>query len=437
MGTEIILNKQQNEAKDKILNWFQNETNKKQYFILGGYAGTGKTFLVNYIINSILELKNVAFIAPTGKAASVLAQRGAFNATTIHRLIYNRIETEYTSKVDGKVIKSKKVEFLKKPSISNYELIVLDETSMVSSEIMEDLLSFGRPVLCCGDPGQLPPCSGKSNGLLDNPDYTLTEIVRQESENSIVKLATKARAGLPIQYGDYGNVLVLNSENLSSGELSRLLIKADQVLCGTNQTRVAINNFIKQHMGLKIGKINNGEKVICLLNNWSLTLDEDENFFLVNGIIGSANNVLEINHEDNLTQITFTPDFSYLGTNNIIIDDSIFKNGEFTHKFHDKVYELENGNYQVKKILLPKKCYKNNDEYNKALKEYLIQKRDAVAEEQLNFFDSAYCISVHKAQGAEWDKVVVFDQSYIFGKDASKWLYTAITRAKKKLVIIK
>ena len=87
--TEVILNQQQEEAKDKIINWWKYQREEKQYFVLSGYAGTGKTFLAKYIVSKYLEIpeEKVAFIAPTGKAASVLIQRGAFNATTIHKLL--------------------------------------------------------------------------------------------------------------------------------------------------------------------------------------------------------------------------------------------------------------------------------------------------------------------------------------------------------------
>ena len=155
---EIKLNEQQETAKNLIKDWWENKRDEKQYFVLAGYAGTGKTFLVNYLIKYVLEIpiEKVTYVAPTGKAASVLVQRGASNATTIHKLIYNRIEKEYENEINGKIIKTKRFEFVKKPSIPNYKLIIVDETSMVEKKIMEDLLSFGIPMICCGDAGQLP-----------------------------------------------------------------------------------------------------------------------------------------------------------------------------------------------------------------------------------------------------------------------------------------
>lgn len=148
----IKLNEQQEKAKDLIVDWFKNKTNEKLIFVLAGYAGTGKTFLINHIIKNELNLEGkVAFIAPTGKAASVLIQRGSTNACTIHKLIYNRVEKESQTEINGKIIKTKRFEFVKKTSIPNYKLIVLDEVSMVDEKVMKDLISFGRPILCTGD----------------------------------------------------------------------------------------------------------------------------------------------------------------------------------------------------------------------------------------------------------------------------------------------
>ena len=149
----IILNEQQERAKAAVVKWYNEEKDNKLCFVLSGYAGTGKTFLINYIINKVLKLEDseVAFIAPTGKAACVLTQRGASNAKTIHSLIYNRVEVEYTFESNGKIIKAQRFDFVKKPSIGPFKLIVLDEVSMVTQDILEDLISFGIPILASGD----------------------------------------------------------------------------------------------------------------------------------------------------------------------------------------------------------------------------------------------------------------------------------------------
>lgn len=433
----ITLNEQQLEAKDKIINWWKNQREEKQYFILAGYAGTGKTFLAKYITTHYLDVpeEKIAFIAPTGKAASVLIQRGAYNATTIHKLIYNRVETEYENEINGKIIKTKKAEFIKKPSIPNYKIIILDEVSMVDEKIFKDLISFGIPMICLGDNAQLPAI-GRSTNLLDHPDFQLTQIVRQEENNSIIKIATMARNGQEIPTGNYGNVLVLNKNLLTEEQMKKLLLGADQILAGTNRTCRKINQQIKGYLGLDKSKLNIGEKLICLCNNWDVELDEIGNYSLVNGIIGNVMKTEIVDEEEQLGKMTFKPDFLEDETKGLIFDNNVFENGEFKYEFHQQVYIMDDGSYQVKQPFIGKQSGESNSKYRERLRSYIIQKRDALFAEQINFFQDAYCISVHKSQGSEWDNVVLFDEKFIFS-ESNNWLYTGITRAKKNLVIIK
>lgn len=436
MEKNIQLTDLQQKAADMIEKWFNSyKDTHDQVFVLAGYAGTGKTFLVNHIIKDILKLNeeyDVAFVAPTGKAANVLIQRGALNATTIHRLIYRRVTKKYETQVGDKIITSEKTEFVKKESITKYKLIVLDETSMVDSKIMGDLVSFGIPILCCGDPFQLPPPAGSSNGLLDRPNITLTEIVRQSEDNAIVSLATKIRNGEDLHVGNYGDVVVVSANSLTPERRCYLLTKADQVICGTNARRKIINKEIKKYLGFKPGEINIGEKIICLLNNWDITVDDNDEYYLVNGMIGYVRDFSELKGTKNkLGVLKLEPDFISTISNDLVYDTGNFTSNDERsyYDFHQSVYLMSDGSYEV------------SNEYHKGctkdeLLKFLIQKRDAIRKEQLNFFDSAYCISCHKSQGAEWDNVVVFDESHVFGKEWRRWLYTAITRARKKLVII-
>jgi len=438
---KVILNSQQEEAKDLIVKWFDNvgET-KKQVYFLSGYAGTGKTFLIDHIIEDHLKLNpsEVAFGTPTGKAASVLIQRGR-DASTIHRLIYTPEEEEYESKIGSNTIKSKKITFKKRNKIRDYKLIVLDEVSMIDENIMKDLLSFGIPLLCTGDPGQLPPINGK-NPIMDSPDYTLTEIVRQSLDNPIIKLATMARDKQDIPFGNYGEVLVLDRQKLSQANMQDLLLGADQVICGTNATRNYLNTEIRKLKGIDVIKDKyptDGEKVICIVNNWETYLDEDEMFNLVNGTIGTVYNNKILDPIINLNSISFKPDFlKESQVDDIYYDAGVFINEEFTYDMHQRVYLMENGKFKLKKWLTKKGEDESSEQFGERVKDFIMTERDAINDSMINRLEFGYAISCHKSQGSEFDKVVVFDESYIF-KDSEKWLYTAITRAKKKLVIIK
>jgi len=148
------LTKQQQEAKELIVQWFSSiETTKKLVFCLLGFAGTGKSFLISHIVVELgLKQKEVAFATPTGKASEVLIRQG-IPASTIHRLIYTPVEEEYQQKLGSEIVKSKRIKFVKKDKIGNYKLLIIDEVSMVDEIMMRDLMSFAIPIIVLGDPG--------------------------------------------------------------------------------------------------------------------------------------------------------------------------------------------------------------------------------------------------------------------------------------------
>jgi exodeoxyribonuclease-5 len=427
-------------AKEKIVEWYRLcRITGKQLFYLSGYAGTGKTFLISHIIDILeLEESQVAFATYTGKAASVLIQKGQ-SASTIHRLIYKPVEEEYETKVGEEKVISKRIEFVKKTEgIPNYKLIIIDEVSMVDDKMMKDLLSFGIPVLATGDLGQLPPISGTST-YLENPDATLTDIVRQAEDNPIIKLATLARSKQEIPYGNYGSVLVLNRKNLSPLQMKDLLLKADQVICGTNATRNYLNTEIRRLKGIDIIKDKfpiPGDKIICTVNNWEKTLDEDETYNLVNGIIGTVATNELINRTLNLSKLSFKSDFLDVISEEFVYDNGIFLNDEWTYDMHQRVFTMANGSYKLKQWLARKTEKESFEQFRDRIRDYVLTQKNSVEDEQINRFEFGYAISCHKSQGSEFDKVVLFDESYLFG-EPEKWLYTGITRAKKKLVIIR
>ena len=407
---------EQEEACALIEEWFFHLDTK--IFVLCGYAGTGKTFLLNRLVPR-LGLKageSAVFVAPTGKAASVLIQSGT-PASTVHSLIYTR-EEDIEVDENGEVIRERFLRFVKKESLDKkIALIVVDETSMVSDEVLRDLLSFGVKCLFCGDPAQLPPVGG-SNSLLSMPCYTLTSIVRQEEGNPIVSLATRAREGKSLEYGDYGSVQILPRAGLSRALREELFLQADRVIVGTNRTRTALNREIRTFLGIPPTAVlpTEGEKVICTLNDWSKPLDERGEFHLVNGIAGKCFNVRE--GEDGLALLDFQPDFLENIIYDLPFDTGVFREGKYFHGYGDKACLLQNG------ILVHENNYP-------LLRRFKVRREDTVCR-----FEFAYAVTCHKAQGSEYDYVVVIDESGFF-EDGRQWLYTAMTRAKKKLVIIR
>ena len=414
---EPELTADQAEAAQLIEEWFVHLP--AQIFVLCGYAGTGKTFLIDYIVKKLglVAGESAAFVAPTGKAASVLVRAGT-PATTVHSLIYT-LEEDIEVDENGEVVSERFLRFVKKEKIDgDIRLIVVDETSMVSDEILRDLLSFGVKCLFCGDPAQLPPVGG-SNTLLSMPCVTLREIVRQEENNPIIRLGAAVRRGEPLQYGDYGGGTRIIPRRMLNKELRReLFLSADQVIVGTNRTRALVNREIRSYLGIaETAQLPiDGEKLVCTLNDWSKTLDRDGAFHLVNGIIGKCYRVRE--GEDGLGLLDFQPDFLNEKTFDLPFDAGVFQTGRYYHGYGNKACFLENG------MLV----HENNYAVLRANK---VKREDTVCR-----FEFAYAVTCHKAQGSEYDCVVVLDESGYF-EEGRSWLYTAITRAKKRLVIVR
>ena len=150
-------------------------------------------------------------------------------------------------------------------------LIVLDEVSMVGEDMARDLMSFGKPILVLGDPGQLPPIKGEGAFTKDAPDIMLTEIHRQAEESAIIRLATMARQGEPIGFGQYDTfVWKMRKMDVTPEQC----LRGGQVICGLNATRLQLNNAMRRAAGFGDGWLptGRGEKIICLKNQNDLGL---------------------------------------------------------------------------------------------------------------------------------------------------------------------
>ena len=407
----------QQEAAALIEEWFLHLNH--QIFVLCGYAGTGKTFLIEYIVRKLglVAGESVAFVAPTGKAASVLIKNGT-PASTVHSLIYTR-EEDIEVNEDGEVVSEQFLRFVRKDSLpKDLRLIVVDETSMVSDDVLRDLLYFNVKCLFCGDSAQLPPVGG-TNSLLTMPAITLTQIVRQEKNNPIVRLAEAVRGGTFPAFGNYGeDCAVLPQRSLTRAQRRELFLSADQIIVGTNRTRGLINREVRSYLGIPQAAALpiDGDKLVCTLNDWSKPLDEEGDFHLVNGIIGKCYNVRE--GEDRLLQLDFCADFTGSTVYDLPVDAGIFTEGEYAHRYGAKGCLLADGRL----------VHEDNFE---ALRKTRVRREDTVCR-----FEFAYAVTCHKAQGSEYDFVIVIDESRFF-ENPAQWLYTAITRAKKRLLILR
>jgi exodeoxyribonuclease V len=393
-------------------------------------------FLREYYRNEMA----VQACAYTGKASTVLSEKN-MNSTTLHHLLYIPV----VKKVNG----IKKIIWKKRGNPDpRVRLIIVDESSMMPSNLFEDLKLLKLPILVVGDGFQLPSI-GVGTDLLETPDYTLTEITRQALDNSIIRLSMLVRDGGEIPYGDYGdNVQVISKRGLYAKDYVEIMSNYDQFLVGTNKSRLYYNTLYRQHL-LGEHYDNNplpcvGEKIMVTQNNWDFEIDEGGEYNLFNGLIGTVEDVESTNMKE-LEKVKMNIEF---GKKKFITDWFIYDTGIFRESldntvrhsyFDNNTFALfdDRGNYVIKKEL------SKYDVMSKAEQVEYVNLMFNTEEEGLkvNQIDYAYAISVHKFQGSEADNVCVIDESYVFDRDETenknRWLYTAITRAKKFLLLIK
>lgn len=261
--TPVAFSPSQTEACDAVFNWFSRKDGTT--FKLFGYAGTGKTSLAKSIAQRIERnsRRQVAFAAFTGKAASVLRNKGCYGASTIHSLIY---------RPEGK--NPNIVWRLAGPTLADGStaLVIIDECSMVGEKLGADLLSFDVPVLVLGDPAQLPPVGDGGYFTRGEPDWMLTEIHRQQEGSGILDIATAVRMGERLALGDYSESRVIPLHELRNLDP----FSFDQVIVGRNATRRSWNARMRMQLGLTDPLPVKGDKLICLRNNKSTGLMNGE-----------------------------------------------------------------------------------------------------------------------------------------------------------------
>lgn len=378
----------------------QRHKDFERYTVISGYAGTGKSTLVRFIINALgVAEDRVVYTAYTGKAVEVLRKKGNKNACTLHKLLYDH----YPKEAGG---------FIRKPKPRiDYDVVVVDEVSMASKTIMDVLFKHKCYVICLGDPFQLPPIDkDEDHGLLQKPHIFLDEVMRQAAESEIIRLTMDIRQGKYIPFNDKGNeVLILPKADLNTG----MLTWADQVLVGTNAVRASINTQMRSLLGFEGGP-QEGDKVICLRNYWD-EASENEGNPLVNGTIGHLKNGFE----------TFRELPYWLRA-----DPSSFKIWQADFVVGDDCYPGTEIDYNM--LTKEEKCCDWRLAYR--LGKLKPKFGDLVPKE----FTYAYAITCHKAQGSEWDKVLVLEERFPFDKvEHARWLYTACTRASEKLVLVR
>lgn len=373
-GLELTLD--QRSAVEASVEFFKS---KKALLTLGGYAGTGKTTCIAEAVKVFGSKRPaIAFCTFTGRASSVL--RAKLETAEVLEI------GDYCGTIHGliykPVIKNGRIVKWKKADDVEQDLIVVDEASMVNEIIYRDLASYGVPILAVGDHGQLPPIEGKFN-LMENPEIRLETIHRQASGNPIIKLSMMARTGEPIPLGRHGDFVV---KIPASGAIDRVTdVSGVLFLCGYNSTRVRLNATIRRRCGVSGPDPLKGEKIICLKNN------HDAGIY--NGVTGRLDRIEK--DGEHWWKIGATMD-----------DGAEFEGRAFRRQFGEQ----------------------------KTIREWEGLDRKEIGD----LFDWGYAMTVHKSQGSEADRVMLFEERLPNSTDEEwrRWLYTGITRARERLLIV-
>lgn len=377
----IEYSEQQQEALDSIGFW-HSEWDPGEWFYLAGPAGTGKTTIAkSFYTDSFVRM--------------VQGEKGEW-AQTVHRVQYGAYTGKAASVMRKKgcigaatlhsliyrphvdIVTGEVRYFYNTDSPLKYcSMIVIDECSMCNDEISKDLLSFNKPLVVIGDKHQLPPIQDAGYFTSGEPDYLLTEIHRQAADNPIIAASMLIREGKP-----YRDLI----DTCYEGKLDDAeLLEYDQILVGTNAKRARINRTVRKLQG-RTDTVEVGEKLICLKN--------DRKVGCFNGTTWEVTKVFE--------------QWKYADT--------------LIHSFSLKPLD-EDANEII--VNVP-------DEFFRGTEKTL----DRWTRMRFQEFTYGYAMTVHKAQGSQWDSVLLFDEARSFREHAKNWLYTGITRAAEKVKVV-
>lgn len=455
-------NKKQEQVFDQLKTFVNGNTNDT--FILNGYAGTGKTYLIQHFARYLKE-NNILFslLATTGRAAAVLRGKTNLDVRTVHGELY------FFSKVDGDHEElseaaspddfgQMKLVFEPRPPDSSTRIYIIDEASMLGSEIGPDtsFASFGsgmllpdllgaigkNKIIFVGDPCQLPPIAQKTSPALSQKwltDFrrkvevgTLDTIMRTSHDNDILTIAASVRKqiGKP-KSASWTKLQALNRNNCSIYDhanslfleyFSRFLQYGPDdciAISRSNNSCNKINKSIRSRLFPdSTSVIHIGEILIISQNNHLVPLTNGDFVKIIK--IGDTHNLATLTFADvRVKQLTTDKEFSI----KLALDPLLHKSPNL------RADQQRNLMISFSKRMRQKGIKPNSEAYHESMK----------SDPFLNSLRASYgyAVTCHKAQGGEWDNVYLFLDKGMYGSmdndQLLRWWYTAITRTKKQL----
>ena len=440
-----------NEQNDIItdISEFITTIGNRSIYVLKGYAGTGKTTLVSSLVKSLpVVAKRHVLMAPTGRAAKVLAKYSKRAASTIHRKIY-WIRTN----------KSGNTFITRKENTHTNTIFFVDEASMISENnekafgnrsLLDDLIEYVYEGLDCkliliGDTAQLPPVhlevspalneeilERKSNKQIISRE--LTEVVRQKENSLILNNATLIREKIAKEDYTFPSIITNNEViRINTGEdlqdalesaYSNNGINNTSVICRSNKRANLYNQQIRTKIRWQENEISSGDMLMVVRNNYFWLDESSKAGFIANGDIIMVTKINETIERYGFRFARASVEMvDYPKEKNLdlllLLDTLTSESPTISYDQYQKLYKEISEDYKGQKEINKKI---KEDEFFNAL--------------QIKF---AYAITCHKSQGGQWENIFV-DMGYftdeMLDKAYLRWLYTAITRATKKLYLI-
>ncbi|MFV0328907.1 MAG: ATP-dependent RecD-like DNA helicase [Dysgonomonas sp.] len=443
---------QQQVALEKIVHFLFLQK-EETLFLLRGYAGTGKSSLLGALVKTMTEYKQkTVLLAPTGRAAKVFSSYANHPAFTIHKKIYRQ------QKFAGDFGSFGLMDNLHKDT-----LFIVDEASMISNNgldssffgtgrLLDDLIHYiysgeNCRLLLIGDSAQLPPVMEDDSPALQTAilegyglevhEAMLSQIVRQAESSGILFNATNIRNALnegeteaypKLKLNDFSDIVRISGEDLIdeiSSAYNREGIENTMIISRSNKRSNIYNQGVRNRILYREEELSTGDMLMITKNNYYWTENIEGIDFLANGEIVE---VLRIRGEQQLYGFRFrdvlvrSVDYDIKLEIKILMDTLYSDAAGLTRERSEELFlnvledyaDIPNKPAKMKKLKI--------DPYFNAV--------------QVKF---AYAVTCHKAQGGEWDTVFL-DLGYIseehLGIGFYRWLYTAITRAGKKLYLV-
>lgn len=421
-------------------------------FVLRGYAGTGKTSVVSALVRAMEGLKQpFCLLAPTGRAAKVLAAYSGFPAYTIHKRIYR--QKQLGSEVFGL-----------SANMQQNTLFIVDEASMLanqtdrmspfgSGQLLDDLIQFvfsgqNCSLLLLGDNAQLPPVGQSDSPALNVrflegyglhvTEHTLTEVARQALDSGILFNATKIRNQLAsgqvnlmpeITTEGFEDIRSLYDREDFLEELEKAYKEAGEeetiLITRTNVRTNLYNQGIRNQILWREEQISNGDRIMVTKNNYFWTEQYENMPFLANG------DMFEIEHLSGEREMY---GFRFVDASIRAVDDE--REIDVTLWLDTLFTDSPEANYELQKQLFLRVAEDYPEIRNKRDLWKEVMKSPYYNALQVRF---AYAVTCHKAQGGQWKRVFI-DPGKVsdeqLGEDFYRWFYTALTRAQEKVYLI-